>query len=607
MTTDLELRQELDHYGRRLPSLDDVRLYLVDDFDTAWEFWQWLEGRTWVAVDTETTGLKIGRDVVRLVQVGGLDAGWAIPWGRWSGIFVDMLRRLRGIKMVKHNAKFDAGMLEHMGVHVPREDIHDTMVMAHILEPNYSSGLKQQAGRHVDAMAAAAQVSLDVAINGRGGWTWETVPVEYGPYWQYAALDAVLTAHLFVRHYPRVMERYARAYDLEMASTWVIEKMERHGALIDHDYAVEQRDRFAAYIEEAGAWVETNYGVKAGSNPAVIRKLQEAGFTFSKMTASGANFALDRDVLEGIDHPLAATVLQRRRLEKLSSTYLKHFIEDVGADGCIHPDIRSVGARTGRMSISDPSLQNLPRKSDRNKAAEVVRNCVVSHPDHTLMMCDFDQIEMRVLAHYAGSRGLRDAFLGDVDFFVALARQVYEDETIEKSDPRRSRVKNVGYAKIYGAGVAKMAATGGVQEAVIREVVNRFDALYPEVPRLAKELERVAWQRQHDEGEPYAYSCLTGRRQVVANDKVYSLLNRLVQGTAAEAFKMKLLELDAAGLGEYMVVPVHDEIVLDVPDAEVDDAARTLRQIMNDDRLFTVPVTASVSTGKRWGLKEELL
>lgn len=605
--SDADFLREVTDLGVRPPSMDNVKLHLVDDFDTAWELFRWLEERTWVAVDTETTGLKIGRETVRLVQVGGLDAGWAIPWEWWAGIFRDLLRRMRGIKIVMHNAKFDAGMLEHMGVTVSRTDVHDTMVMAHLLEPNYSSGLKQQAGRHVDEQAASAQVSLDVAINGRGGWTWETVPVEYGPYWQYAALDAVLTAHLFVRHYPRVVRDYPRAYDLEMASTWVIEKMERHGALIDRGYAVEQRDRFAEYVAQAGRWVEDTYGVRAGSNPAVIKILQDAGFTFSKLTESGANFALDKDVLEGIDHPLAATVLQRRRLEKLSSTYLKHFIEDVDAGGRIHPDIRSVGARTGRMSISDPSLQNLPRKSDRNRAAEVVRNCVVGAEGHTLMMCDFDQIEMRVLAHYAGSRGLREAFLGPEDFFVTLARQVYEDPTIVKSDPRRSRVKNVGYAKIYGAGVAKMAATGGVQEAVIREVVTRFDLLYHEVPAMTKALERLAWQRQHDEGEPYALSCLTGRRQVVANDKVYSLLNRLIQGTAAEAFKMKLLELDAAGLGEYMVVPVHDEIVLEVPDDLVGDAAQTLRKVMNDDQLFSVPVTASVSTGKRWGIKEELL
>lgn len=587
-----------------MSGLENVQLHFVDDYDSVWEFYQWLDGREEIAVDTETTGLKIGRDRVRLAQVGGQDDGWAIEWRRWSGIVEEISKKFEG-RVIMHNAKFDAGMMGNDEVQFPRHRIDDTMVMAHILEPNYSAGLKQQASRHVDALAAGAQAQLDVAINGRGGWTWETVPVSYGPYWQYAALDTVLTYRLKQVHWPEVKARYLKSYELEMATTWVAEKMERHGALIDHAYAVEKQAVFLKYINEAEQWVRDQYGVAPGSNQAIIKILMEAGYRFDKLTESGA-LALDKEVLTGIDHPLARTVLQRRQLQKLESAYLRHFINDTDAAGFIHPDIRTLGARTGRMSISDPSLQNLPTKSETNKAAEVVRNCVVSQDGHTLLMPDLDQIEMRLLAHYSNDVNLRNAFLQPGDFFCNIGAQIYGDPNFQKSDPRRRRVKNVSYAKIYGAGLEKMAQTAGVPVAEIRAVRDGFDANFPGVPAWQKQVDRVAWQRQKDEGEPYALSYLTGRKQVAEANKVYALVNRLIQGTAAEAFKMKLLELDAAGLGDYFVVPVHDEIVMDVPDAEVPDAIETIRKIMNDDQMFSVPISAGVAAGKRWGLKEDL-
>lgn len=597
---------ELDiivHDGE-LVGLGNVKLHLVDDFDTAWEFWQWLEGRDFVAVDTETTGLVIGSDVVRTVQVGGLDAGWTIPWVGWSGLFEDMLKKFDG-PIVMHNAKFDAGMLSHMGVHVPRHRIEDTRVMSHILEPHLSTALKSQAGRHVDPVAASPQKKLDEAIGARGPWTWATVPINFPPYWQYGALDPVLTAHLYVRHKKLIAAEAPESYQLENAVQWVIEKMERHGCRIDTPYTEQQRRKFDSFVADAEAWVQREYGVSPGSNQAVVRILQEAGFQFTKATAAGA-ISLDKEVLAGIDHPLAKIVLQRRQLQKLSSTYLKHYLEEQDDDGYIHPSINTLGARTSRMSMERPNLQNLPRKSEANKAAEVVRNCVIASENNSLVMCDFDQIEMRLLAHLSQDPNLIAAFSAPDDFFVTLARDIFMDPTLQKSDPRRSVTKNVGYAQIYGAGIAKMAQTAGVPEDQVRVVKQRFDTLYPGVRRFQQEVERVAWARQRTEGVPYARSMVTGRRHVADTNKIYALVNYLIQGTAAEVFKQKLLSLDAAGLGEYMVIPVHDEIILDVPNTEKDDIVRTLRDIMNDTTTFSVPISASVAQGERWGMKEEV-
>lgn len=554
-----------------------------------------------IAVDTEGTGLVIGKDRVKLVQVGGFTHGWAIPWHSWNGLFAEIVKKYEG-RWIMHNSKYDAGMLSNQGetsVHIPRHKIDDTRVMSHVREPHMSTALKNQATRWVDPLAAGLQTNLKETK-----WTWETVPWDYGPYWQYGALDTVLTRHLKDVHYPFIMADAPDAYYLENSVTWTLEKMERRGAHIDVPYAREKFRAFLTFVEESERWIWDHYKVKAGSNAAIIEILEREGYVFTKATASGAK-ALDKEVLGHIDHPLAQTVLQRRQLQKLANTYLKHFIEEVDSDDCIHHSINSLGARTSRMSMERPNLQNLPRKSEANPAATTVRNSVSARPGHTLLMCDFDQIEMRLLAHLSSDPGLIAAFHSPNDFFVELARSMFDDPTLEKKDKRRQITKNAGYAKIYGAGIAKFALTAGVPEQTARAVMSRWDSLYPGTKRFSKAVESVAWQRQRDEGVGYARSLLTKRRQVADQNKIYALVNYLIQGSAAEVFKSKILELDAAGLGDWMIAPVHDEIILDVPNENLEDAVHTLEKVMNDHKSFSVPITASVSYGPRWGEKTD--
>ncbi len=590
-------------------NLDNVKLHLVDDFETASNLMSWLGTRDadgTIGVDTETTGLVTGVDKVRLVQVGGREHGWAIPWVRWNGLFDEIVKKYQG-RFIMHNAKFDYGMLTNQGetsVCIPTHRIDDTMVMSHILEPHMSKGLKQQAGRHVDSLAAGAQTLLDHAIGNRGGWSWETIPIDYGPYWQYAALDTVLTSHLYDHHKPLVDSIAPKSYQLELAVTWVIYAMERYGAHIDISYANEHHQKFLDYVETAGTWIESSYGVKPGSNAAIIKILQANGIEFDKRTASGA-IALDKEVLGDIEHPLAQTVLNRRQYQKIARTYLRHFIDEVDRDDCIHPSINSLGARTGRMSMQNPNLQNLPRASERNKAANIVRKCITARTGNTLLMSDFSQVEMRLLAHMSHCTPMIEAFKSDGDFFVNLASQIFNDPNITKKDPRRQITKNAGYATIYGAGVTKFAKTAGVPVSEARAFFIRWNELYPEVKIFQDGVSNEAWDHQKTMGIPYVSSPLTGRRHVGDSNKVYALVNFLIQGTAAETFKTKLLQLAALGLDKYMVVPVHDEIILDVPKNEARDVVHQIQSVMNDDTMYDVPITATVAFGERWGNKQD--
>lgn len=586
-------------------SLDNVSLRMVDTMEDVDDFLGWW-GACYIhslSVDTETTGFKYhGGDYVRLVQVGDRDTGWAMRWDRWSGLFESAMRGHTGpIDMM--NGKFDWTFLANAGVQLDRTRVRDVGIMAHVLEPHLSRSLKNQAKRHVDPRAGAGQAELDRAFS-ESKWTWETVPYDFQPYWSYGALDTVLTSRLSDHHWPTVQAIAPKAYDIESAYQWTAQRMEAYGMHVDVEYAKSHYLEFMRYCDEVETWCKKEFNVKPGSNAAIIQILSDAGYQFSKQTKSGA-VSLDGEVLKGIDHPLARSVLRRRQLQKLASTYLHYYIENVDANQLIHPSINTVGTRTSRCSMDSPNLQNLPRPSETHRAAEVVRNCMSSRPGHTLLMCDFDQIEMRGLAIMSRDPGLIAAFNSPLDFFVNLARTVYQDPSIQKNDERRRVTKNVGYAKIYGAGVAKMALTAGVPEAQAAYANRSFDEAYPLVKQFLNDVFREAMGRKVTDGVAWTECPLTGRRHPADPGKEYALPNYKIQGWAASLFKMKQLELEAAGLGEYMVAPVHDEIILDVPNAELTDAVRTLSKIMNDHTMFPVPITASVSYGQRWGEKKE--
>jgi DNA polymerase-1 len=255
------------------------------------------------------------------------------------------------------------------------------------------------------------------------------------------------------------------------------------------------------------------------------------------------------------------------------------------------------------MSMSEPNLQNVPIRTAMGKR---IRNGFIPRDGHRWIKCDADQIEMRILTHLSQDPGLIAAFQSDKDFFVNLGIQLFHEPDFTKADPRRQLIKNGGYAKIYGAGLDKFAKTAGSSTEEASEFMNNFDTTYPGIARFVHEVEVVARQRLHDEGESYVRSPLTGRKHVADPRKEYALVNYLIQGLAGEVLKMKIVELDAAGLDEFMLFPVHDEIDEDVPIDRVDEVVQTLMDVCNDSKLLTVPITWTPAVGDRWGDAKDL-
>lgn len=603
-------------------SLGKVQLHLVETLDDVRKCMEWLEGLTCdrIGFDTESTGLSPELDSVRLVQFGDAFTGWAIEIERWYGLIEAIVQRWqRRGRFVAHNARYDVAMLRKHGIHIPIHLVDDTMMLAHIVNPTISVGLKQQCARHIDPVAAAMQRQLDEVMRS-GGYTWASIPVTpTGPcrvYWLYAALDPVLTVRLWEHHWPEVARTAPRAYDIELAVGWIADRMERRGVLIDREYTDEKRSEFAELYADLGKRGLDEFGVSLGSAEQIVSVLVRDKVPLWKRTDGGA-WSLDKFALEGIRHPLVQLLQQYKRVEKLDSTYLRRFLEYSAHDGRLHPSINTLGFKeqdtgafgvvTGRMSMSKPNLQQLPRVDEDDALSIVVRNCVVSSPGMTFVMFDFDQVELRILAHLTQDPGLFEAFAQPGDFFTFMTQKIYNDPTITKKDPRRSNTKSYVYASNYGSGTERLARTTHQPLAAIEKLAADYKRTYAEVPKHQRNVQDIAARRYRAEGLAYVTSPMTGRR-FIADDpkKLYPLVNYQIQGLAAEIMKTKLLELDAAGLGEYLVLAVHDEAIAEIPDDEVHDAVNTMNEVMNDDKLLSLPLTAGGATGKRWAEKRDV-
>lgn len=601
--------------------LANVQLHLVNSVDKAQAFLSWLgERRPYdaIAIDTETGELPGGvradalspwHGQLRLVQIGDAQQGWAIPWSEWSGVFYQGMENFDG-QIVCHNIAFEARWFDIQSRwKIPWHKAHDTMIMAHLIDPLGSGALKTLTSQYVDAKAASLQQQLDNGLT-QNGWTWGTVPIEYEPYWAYGALDTVLTMRLFDIFYKQcgVGQAYSIPYEMEMAVRKIVTRMELNGARVDLEYSKQKYEELVKYTEEVKEWCASNYnGTSITSNIQLVRLFEWLGASITETTPSGQKSMtkdqlkiLIRDGSSEIKY-LAETVLKQRKADKLASSYFLNFL-DKNIDGIVHPSVKTLGARTGRMSITDPALQTLPSGD-----ATVRRAFVPKEDGWVIISSDLDQVEFRLTANMSEDDALINLFLrsdaegGDV--FTEIMREVYRDNSLQKSDQRRKLIKGVVYGKLYGAGVATMALTAGVQENQMREVVEAFDRSYPGVKGLQKKIEDIGMRRLRSEGQGYVLT-RTGRRLPCDDDRVYSLTNYLVQSSAAEVFKMNLIKLDQADLTEYMVVPVHDEIVLQCPESDAQEIMQTVRECMTTREGWVVPLTAGVDGPfKNWGEK----
>lgn len=566
--------------------LDHVKLHYVQSLDDALAFRTWLgERRRVLGVDTETGGFSPERNRLRLFQFGDLNHGWAIPFERWGGLVVEVLQKYEE-PMVLHNSKFDIRFSTH---HMPELNgwkwhlTNDTLSMAHLIDPSRPAGLKPLSAKLVDPKAAAAQRLLDEAM-AENKWEWDTVPLDFPYYWLYAAMDPVLTCYIYEKYADLIERDYRFPYDLELGATRVAAGMEARGVRISPEYCERKIVELEHWGQQARDYLKAAYRIEnPGSSAQVLRALDANDVSYMKKNTATGKQALDKEVFASIDHEIGVYVTKIKHADKMRVTYLENFLKMRDANDYLHPTIWTNAAKTSRMSITDPALQTLPRGDS------LIRGAFIPSEGHVLITIDADQIELRLMAHFSQDPGLIEAFLSGGNFFVNISSEMF-GRRIEKSDPEYSMVKTKVYAGQYGAGVEKMAKAAGIEEAEMQRIEDAYNAKFPGVRAFQRKIINLAEQRLRSDGLAWVRTPY-GRKLVADPDKLYTAVNYLIQGHGAEILKRGMISIDAAGLGQYLILPVHDELVLDVPIEEAEEVLHTLEEILNHLTDYAVPIT----------------
>jgi DNA polymerase-1 len=430
--------------------------------------------------------------------------------------------------------------------------------------------------------------------------------------WRPAAARAAAVALLA----PAMEERIDRAglrsllTDVELPLSSVLARMQARGVRLDVDYLGDMaegvRDRMATLQSEIYRHAGEEFNL---NSPPQLRAIlyDKLGLSPGKRTPKG-QLSTDASVLEKLRdaHPIVDALLSWRELDKLNSTYLEALPREVADDGRVHTSFNQTGAATGRLSSSDPNLQNIPVRSELGR--QIRRAFVPGDAGQVLLTADYSQIELRILAHLSGDAGLREAFASGTDIHTATAARVFSLPEDRVDPGSRSRAKMVNYGLAYGMNAWGLASRLGIAADEAEEIMEAYFASFPSIKEyLDKQVGRAA-------GEGFTETMLGRRRYIpelqASNPRVRDLgrrmaLNAPIQGSASDVFKLAMIAVDEGlrGVPEldcHMLLTVHDELVFEVARGDIHDAAALVKARMEGAFELSVPLRADVGWGDNW-------
>ncbi len=609
--------------GDASPAAQAPTLALEYESITDWDrFEAWLvrlRAAALVALDTETDSL----DALRARIVG---LSFAVEPGRAAYVplahdypaapaqlpLAQVLARLapwledEGAAKLGQNIKYDLHVFANHGIAV-RGYRHDTMLQSYVLEAHRPHGLESLAQRHLNRRGLSYE-----DLCGKGVRQIPFAQVDVAQAARYSGEDSEMAlqvhAHLWpqLQAAPRLRDLYQR---IEMPVAVILQRIERHGVLIDPARLAQQSHQLA---QRMGELEQQAYAIAGGpfnlGSPKQIGEIlfERLGLPVKKRTATGAP-STDEDVLQELaaDYPLPARILEHRSLAKLKGTYTDKLPQMVNpATGRVHTNFAQAVAVTGRLASNEPNLQNIPVRTAEGRR---IREAFVAPPAHRIMSADYSQIELRIMAHISEDPGLLSAFAQGLDIHRATASEVFGVPLAGVTAEQRRYAKVINFGLIYGMGAFGLASNLGIEQKAARDYIDRYFTRFAGVKRYMNETKARAAELGYVEtffGRRIHLPEIKGGSGPRRSAAERQAINAPMQGTAADLIKLAMIAvqgaLDMQQRATRIVMQVHDELVFEVPDDEVDWVKAEVPRLMAGVAELKVPLLAEVGVGANW-------
>ena len=509
----------------------------------------------------------------------------------------------RGLVVAAHDGKALLHVLRAVGI----EGVHlatDIELISYLLNPS----------RKEHALADLARERLRTELpgwpdgaSGRGKAALSEVPVARRAAFYGAAADAInrLAPELWTEAEGVGLAPLAK--ELELPLVPVLAKMEAAGVLIDRaalaDISVQVDQSCDALLKEVYRHAGREFNV---GSPIQLAQVLYEDLKLPVLKKGKTGPSTDHEVLEKLaeEHPLPRAIMEYRNVAKLKSTYLDTLPQLIGADGRIRTTFHQAAAATGRLSSTNPNLQNIPIRTELGKQ---IRRAFIAQPGWVLVSADYSQVELRILAHISGDEGLVRAFAEGADVHARTAAEVFGVPLGEVTGDQRRAAKMVNYGIAYGLSAHGLGTRLNIPGEQAKSIIDRYFARFPGIARYVDETIEKAKRSGYVEtlfGRRRYMPELVSRNRSVAMAAERAAINMPIQGTAADLVKRAMLALDAAlsteGLAGRMLLQVHDELLFEAPEAEAPKVAALAKRLMSEVASLKVPLVVDVGTGRSW-------
>ena len=512
----------------------------------------------------------------------------------------------KNIGKLGQNLKYDYNVFKNHGITL-KGIIYDTMLESYLLNST--------AGRHdMDSLALKylgyKTISFeDVAGTGAKQLCFNQIPVTQAA--PYAAEDAQITYQLHNTLYPMMDEPLRRVlHDIEIPLLTVIAEMERHGVLIDKDTLLKHGERLKTRIqaleEEALALAGKPFNL---NSPKQLQEIlyQEQQLPILAKTPTGQASTAESVLQElAFDYRLPAVILEYRSLSKLVSTYIDALPKRINpTTHRVHTSYNQAVTATGRLSSSEPNLQNIPIRSEEGR---LIRTAFIAPQNHVLMAADYSQIELRIMAHLSQDANLQRAFANGWDVHAATASELFDVDIKDVNSEQRRRAKAVNFGLIYGMSAFGLAKQIGVDRQDAQQYIDRYFQRYPGVLDYMNKTRELAHQQGYVEtlfGRRLYLPEINARNLMRQKAAERTAINAPMQGTAADIIKKAMISMahwqnTQAEPSIRMIMQVHDELVFEVRQDTIESAQNIVREKMEHTTTLSVPLLVSIGIGHDW-------